>query len=243
MSTEIEECSICMCSVNIKSGYEKSIDGILYEDIYLSPCNHIYHKCCISEWLNKEDTCPVCRDKIPINKSIFPSYMGNKNGGYDGIFSTHQSEAQILFRYFGSRRTHRQIMSTMDRTQIISVVSRNIENSWQETYNRIFNGQESTIGLRGTGLIENSTTRENNKEYVDRPLDSKFFLKQMSKMIKNELYRRFLFPPTNSTHLIIQDESSQQVAKYSYQNDSSIIKNLIDFFNENNIRVIFKKFT
>ena len=46
------ECSICLSSIKIKTQ---------------SICNnnHHYHPKCINEWLDKERTCPICREVIP----------------------------------------------------------------------------------------------------------------------------------------------------------------------------------
>ena len=45
-------CSICL-------------ENILYKnDIIKTKCNHIFHTKCIEKWLSKQNTCPICRDKI-----------------------------------------------------------------------------------------------------------------------------------------------------------------------------------
>lgn len=56
--------------------FEKTIDEIIticsiccdnYEnddECIITKCNHIYHKKCIDVWLNKNNTCPICRQII-----------------------------------------------------------------------------------------------------------------------------------------------------------------------------------
>lgn len=57
---EDEKCSICF----EKLGDEKTED-------YTLSCNHIYHKLCISQWLNNHTTCPLCRaDVDPIEQYV-----------------------------------------------------------------------------------------------------------------------------------------------------------------------------
>ena len=43
------ECAICLCE------FEKECD------ISELPCGHIFHPECISSWINKHPTCPICR--------------------------------------------------------------------------------------------------------------------------------------------------------------------------------------
>jgi hypothetical protein len=47
-------CSICM--------QEYTTDDI--SEMYLTKCNHIYHKNCLELWINRQHTCPICRTEI-----------------------------------------------------------------------------------------------------------------------------------------------------------------------------------
>lgn len=49
------ECAICLGDCITKT-------------IHLTPCNHEFHHDCITKWLNKNSTCPLCRARacIPI---------------------------------------------------------------------------------------------------------------------------------------------------------------------------------
>lgn len=44
-----DQCSVCFC------GMEKG------EVIIILPCDHIFHKGCLAEWLSKEKVCPLCK--------------------------------------------------------------------------------------------------------------------------------------------------------------------------------------
>ena len=46
------------------------LENIKCKDLYISNCNHIYHKKCIHTWLESKNTCPTCRYDIQ-TKDIF----------------------------------------------------------------------------------------------------------------------------------------------------------------------------
>ncbi|GAA0148171.1 hypothetical protein LIER_07690 [Lithospermum erythrorhizon] len=51
---ESNSCSICMEDFGLGSLADKL------------PCKHLFHKSCIVEWLNRSNTCPLCRFKLPV---------------------------------------------------------------------------------------------------------------------------------------------------------------------------------
>ena len=60
-----EPCNICM---------EDYIDGDILKQL---PCNHYYHKDCISQWLcNEKTTCPMCRKDV---RSAFETEINENN--------------------------------------------------------------------------------------------------------------------------------------------------------------------
>ncbi|KAG5677386.1 hypothetical protein PVAND_007149 [Polypedilum vanderplanki] len=46
------------------------------DDIVVTPCGHVYHRECISEWISSSRTCPSCRTIISIN-SLIKIYFEN----------------------------------------------------------------------------------------------------------------------------------------------------------------------
>lgn len=57
---EIENIQCPICFDNIKEN----------ELINETPCGHIYHNKCLSNWLKNKNSCPKCRAKVKINKQV-----------------------------------------------------------------------------------------------------------------------------------------------------------------------------
>ena len=66
--TKIFECPTCRAIIPKCGICEYYIFGneAHYET---EPCNHLFHKECIYEWLGKDETCPICKE--PIKKLDF----------------------------------------------------------------------------------------------------------------------------------------------------------------------------
>lgn len=53
---QIDVCTICLESIDkFNSSRRKKMS-----------CNHVFHKCCIQKWLQKNNTCPNCREYVAI---------------------------------------------------------------------------------------------------------------------------------------------------------------------------------
>uniref|UniRef100_A0A8C4WRT7 E3 ubiquitin-protein ligase RNF181 n=1 Tax=Eptatretus burgeri TaxID=7764 RepID=A0A8C4WRT7_EPTBU len=50
------------------------------EDITVLPCNHSYHTACISTWLHKTCSCPVCRFELPTDDVEYEETKKEKIG-------------------------------------------------------------------------------------------------------------------------------------------------------------------
>lgn len=48
------DCAVCMMSVN----------GVDAEHM-LTPCNHLFHRDCLKQWLEHKHECPTCRAQLP----------------------------------------------------------------------------------------------------------------------------------------------------------------------------------
>ena len=58
MTIEAIRCAICL--ENISTDPAK-----LEKNVKVLWCAHVYHKKCINDWLEKNDTCPTCRSTDP----------------------------------------------------------------------------------------------------------------------------------------------------------------------------------
>jgi hypothetical protein len=49
------ECSICYDGIDIRKR----------KDYMLAPCNHLFHRACLSQWMDVKMECPICRTELP----------------------------------------------------------------------------------------------------------------------------------------------------------------------------------
>lgn len=56
-----QSCSICMEVFDVNSDASGTINEL--------PCQHLFHRDCIVEWLKRSSTCPLCRHKLPSDSS------------------------------------------------------------------------------------------------------------------------------------------------------------------------------
>ena len=52
------ECSICMGDIDADQGAEEPNHSV-------TPCDHVFHDICLSQWMDLKMECPVCRAPLP----------------------------------------------------------------------------------------------------------------------------------------------------------------------------------
>lgn len=80
------ECSICM---------EKFVVG---SEAKQMPCKHIYHSDCIIPWLSQNNSCPVCRYKMPTTQV---SLSANTSQGQGSLTSSNNRHRRNPFSFLG----------------------------------------------------------------------------------------------------------------------------------------------
>lgn len=88
-----DECPICM------------IPFTLLLEIYKTPCKHLFHMPCLDIWMERRDTCPMCRSKIS-NHSMVKTHYGAAKLDPKACLRTYEnlkrtgSARNITFREF-----------------------------------------------------------------------------------------------------------------------------------------------
>ena len=63
LDADVAECTICLNNMCTQDEIE----------ITELPCNHRFHRACIMLWLSNNNTCPLCRFKLPTNEIAHPA--------------------------------------------------------------------------------------------------------------------------------------------------------------------------
>ncbi|CAO1442067.1 unnamed protein product [Diamesa hyperborea] len=57
-------------------------------------CGHVYHKACIEDWVNQNQTCPHCRKPNPVLFQIFLDH--NESDNHDSNDSSSKLQTELL---------------------------------------------------------------------------------------------------------------------------------------------------
>jgi hypothetical protein len=84
------------------------MSDFLNQDIILiTPCQHVFHKACFSEWIDLARTCPICRSDIPNSLGIDSSQTATSATTHTSIHNINgQIEEPTQMQRAGSALFH-----------------------------------------------------------------------------------------------------------------------------------------
>lgn len=134
-------CAICQDKIKIGETYSSM------------PCKtHLYHSQCIEEWLQRDNSCPICRVPIEL-KNDNDSVMNN-------IFITVIfPDGSILYKSFKKNTTVRNFFNiinnhlNMDLSQK-KIIIKNLVNNEKLDYDEILNSTISNINIQNDTQIK-----------------------------------------------------------------------------------------
>ena len=116
-----QSCAVCICD------FEEC------DELIRLPCGHVFHKDCVSTWLNEHNTCPTCRYELPTEdiekESIRLKKMKERFGGDDGVkvFDIATKIENVLSRvdqFVSDRENNKSSTVVVDSNQILKQLTR-----------------------------------------------------------------------------------------------------------------------
>ena len=84
LSEEERSCPICLSEMEVGT------------EVRNLPCNHIFHKGCVDEWLRVNASCPTCRFNI---QPVEDEEEGSAAGGYSELSNLPRNSANPVHIY------------------------------------------------------------------------------------------------------------------------------------------------
>lgn len=124
------------------------------QDVIIStPCSHVFHKICFSEWLDLARTCPICRTDIPNSLGIDQSHTS-------AAVTTHAS-TQTANNNSSSNRHSLEATSS----NLAIPTTRNSFFHWRPTFT---SSDRLSFLVRGREVPLDNTTEDTNPSTIDR---------------------------------------------------------------------------
>lgn len=134
-------CAICQDKIKIGETYS------------CMPCNtHFYHHNCLEEWLQRDNSCPICRVPIEtINNSI-----GITNDFFITIIFPDRS---ILYKSFNKKTTIKELIDKINNYLTLNlsemdIIIKNLSNNQQINYTEIMNDSIEKVNISNGSQIK-----------------------------------------------------------------------------------------
>ena len=79
------------------------------EVIVVTPCHHVFHKCCCQEWFQLARTCPVCRTDVPEALSNPNGFIVDSGDRMENIRNPQNMSFSISSLLHGQRQSARDV--------------------------------------------------------------------------------------------------------------------------------------
>ncbi|CAD8131957.1 unnamed protein product [Paramecium octaurelia] len=79
-----QECEICLNAFKVQ------------ERVKVTYCTHIFHADCLKQWLNKHQTCPMCRENLNVNQLVQSHLLSSSDHQGQHISENQQAQFFLL---------------------------------------------------------------------------------------------------------------------------------------------------
>lgn len=132
-------------------------DFLNQDVILITPCQHVFHKVCFSEWIDLARTCPICRSDIPNSLGIDSSHTATSATTITSINSINrQIDEPTQMQRTGSALFHwRATLTASDRLSFLTRGRATDDtdeiNATSATYADIDEGDQQSYGITSPG--------------------------------------------------------------------------------------------
>ena len=160
-----EKCSICRESWNLKDN-----------DVIRLSCNHFFHKKCILEWFEKNESCPICR--CPHDSC----FNGERELGLD-LFEQNRNHVMNM-----NKTTEPKVVESGEKhyvAVVTQVLPFSIESVGEIKYSALFTKQFTTTSVISNKLYLKLKEEMNLEKIKDKPT---FYSTNENKLYMSQYY-------------------------------------------------------